>query len=163
VSGRVLLRQILNGGTTPYLVSQAPKSNRNLQTSGDDNSPLSREHPQPEKPRSRFPPKGQPKQKAPHGLQPYSLADPLFATGITAFFRAPPIWPRLRCEMRCSLRVVEAINLLCDTPAAGSALKGEVEGLRRLRVGHDRVVYEWLPSELVILVVRIGHRRHVYR
>ncbi|MEA5474657.1 hypothetical protein VB716_10540 [Synechococcus sp. CCY9201] len=31
------------------------------------------------------------------------------------------------------LRVVEAIDLLCDTPAAGSALKGEFEGLRRLR------------------------------
>ena len=45
------------------------------------------------------------------------------------------------------LRVVEAIDLLCDTPAAGSALKGEFEGLRRLRVGHYRVVYEWQRSE----------------
>ena len=45
------------------------------------------------------------------------------------------------------VRVVEAINLLCDTPAAGSALKGEFEGLRRLRVAHYRV----------------GHRREVYR
>jgi mRNA interferase RelE/StbE len=33
------------------------------------------------------------------------------------------------------VRLVEAIDLLCDTPAAGSALKGEFEGLRRLRVG----------------------------
>ena len=61
------------------------------------------------------------------------------------------------------LRVVEAIDMLCDTPAAGSALKGEFEGLRRLRVGHFRVVYEWQSSDLVILVVRIGHRRDVYR
>jgi mRNA-degrading endonuclease RelE of RelBE toxin-antitoxin system len=30
-------------------------------------------------------------------------------------------------------------------------------------VGHVRVVYEWQRSELVILVVRIGHRREVYR
>jgi mRNA interferase RelE/StbE len=84
--------------------------------------------------------------------------------------------------MRCSLRIkcsaakalaalskpdrvliVAAIDLLCDTPAAGSALKGEFEGLRRLRVGSYRVVYEWQRSELVILVVRIGHRREVYR
>jgi mRNA interferase RelE/StbE len=56
-----------------------------------------------------------------------------------------------------------AIDLLCDTPAAGSALKGEFEGLRRLRVGRFRVVYEWQLSELVILVVRIAHRRAVYR
>ena len=67
--------------------------------------------------------------------------------------------------MRCSLRmlVAEAINLLCDTQAAGSALKGEFEGLRRLRLGHYRVVYEWQRSELMILVVRIGHRLDVYR
>jgi len=61
------------------------------------------------------------------------------------------------------VRVIEAIDMLCDTPAAGSALKGEFEGLRRLRVGHYRVVYEWQRSELVILVLRIGHRREVYR
>ena len=59
--------------------------------------------------------------------------------------------------------MVAAIDLLCDTPAAGSALKGEFEGLRRLRVGHYRVVYEWQRNELLILVVRIGHRREVYR
>lgn len=53
--------------------------------------------------------------------------------------------------------------MLCESPAAGSALKGEFEGLRRLRVGRFRVVYEWQRSELVILVVRIGLRREVYR
>jgi mRNA interferase RelE/StbE len=46
-------------------------------------------------------------------------------------------------------RLVAVIDLLCDTPAAGSALKGEFEGLRRLRVGHYRVVVEWQRSELV--------------
>jgi mRNA-degrading endonuclease RelE of RelBE toxin-antitoxin system len=30
-------------------------------------------------------------------------------------------------------------------------------------VGHYRVVYEWQRSALVIMVVRIGHRREVYR
>ena len=60
-------------------------------------------------------------------------------------------------------RLVEAIDLLCDTPAAGSALKGEFEEVRRLRVGRYRVVYEWQRSDVVILVVRVGHRREVYR
>ena len=59
-------------------------------------------------------------------------------------------------------RLVEAIDLLGDTRAAGSALKGGFEGLRRLRVGRYRVVYEWQRSDLVILVVRVGHRREVY-
>ena len=56
-------------------------------------------------------------------------------------------------------RLVEAIDLLGDTPAAGSALKGEFEGLRRLLVDHFRIVYELQRSELVIFVVRVGHRR----
>ena len=60
-------------------------------------------------------------------------------------------------------RLVEAIDLLGDTPAAGSALKGELEVLRRLRVGRYRVVYEWQRRDLVILVVRVGHRREVVR
>ena len=60
-------------------------------------------------------------------------------------------------------RLVETIELLGDTPAAGSAIKGEFEGLRRLRVGRYRVVYEWQRRDLVILVVRVGHRREVVR
>ena len=39
-------------------------------------------------------------------------------------------------------RLDEAINLLGDMPVAGSALKGELEGLRRLRVGYYRLAYE---------------------
>ncbi len=61
------------------------------------------------------------------------------------------------------VRLVAAIDKLCVQPASGSALKGEFEGLRRLRVGQYRVVYEWQQQALVILVVRIGHRRDVYR
>jgi mRNA interferase RelE/StbE len=59
--------------------------------------------------------------------------------------------------------MVAAIDRLCETPTAGSALKGEFEGLRRLRVGRYRVVYEWQQQQLVVLVVRIGHRKDVYR
>ena len=60
-------------------------------------------------------------------------------------------------------RLIDAIDQLCEIPAAGSALKGEFEGLRPLRVGAYRVVYEWQRDELVVLVIRIGHRREVYR
>jgi hypothetical protein len=40
-------------------------------------------------------------------------------------------------------RIVAAIDLLCDSPAAGSALKGEFEGLRR---GCVLVVSGWFTS-----------------
>ena len=48
-------------------------------------------------------------------------------------------------------------------PLAGSALKGGLRGLRRLRVGDYRIVYELLDDELVVLVIRVAHRRGAYR
>jgi len=42
-------------------------------------------------------------------------------------------------------------------------LKGEFSGLRRLRIGSYRIVYEGLDRELTVLIVRIGHRLEVYR
>jgi len=60
-------------------------------------------------------------------------------------------------------RLIEAIDALGQNPSAGSALKGEFSGLRRIRVGTYRIVYEVQDQRLLILVIRIGHRRGVYR
>ncbi len=61
------------------------------------------------------------------------------------------------------LRIIDAIDRLKINPAAGGVLKGEFSGLRRIRVGSYRVVYEVQDQELVVLVIRIGHRREIYR
>ncbi len=61
------------------------------------------------------------------------------------------------------LRIIDAIDELKSNPSAGGVLKGEFSGLRRIRVGNYRVVYEVQDSKLVVLVIRIGHRREVYR
>jgi mRNA interferase RelE/StbE len=61
------------------------------------------------------------------------------------------------------LRIIEAIDRLATNPSAGGVLKGEFGGLRRIRVGAYRVVYELQDDVLVVLVVRIGHRREIYR
>lgn len=60
-------------------------------------------------------------------------------------------------------RLVEAIDRLRTTPHAGGVLKGEFSGLRRLRVGKYRIIYEVIERELIVLVVRVSHRRDVYR
>ncbi len=60
-------------------------------------------------------------------------------------------------------RLILAIDSLAMNPAAGGALKGEFAGLRRLRVGDYRIVYEVNDGELVVLVIRVGHRQGVYR
>lgn len=60
-------------------------------------------------------------------------------------------------------RLVEAIDKLADQPLSGTLLKGGLRGLRRVRVGNYRIVYEVLDDELVVLVIRVAHRRESYR
>ena len=60
------------------------------------------------------------------------------------------------------LRLVAAIDELAQNPYRGSALKGELTGLRRIRIGSYRVIYEIRGNDFVVLVVPAGHRRDVY-
>lgn len=53
-------------------------------------------------------------------------------------------------------------QLAVDPFLAGSEkLQGEIA--YRVRVGDYRVIYEVIRGELVVLVIRIGHRREIYR
>ena len=58
--------------------------------------------------------------------------------------------------------IMESIDALAENPHRGSALKGELSGLRRIRVGDYRVIYEIDEAEVRVLVVRVRHRRDVY-
>jgi len=60
-------------------------------------------------------------------------------------------------------RLIAAIDRLAEKPFAGSALKGELRGLRRIRVGDYRLIYEVQERDLVVLVLRAAHRREAYR
>ncbi|MDE0250005.1 MAG: type II toxin-antitoxin system RelE/ParE family toxin [Gammaproteobacteria bacterium] len=61
------------------------------------------------------------------------------------------------------IRIVDAIDRLTETPHLGSTLKGDLRGLRRLRVGHYRILYEVQDDTLVVLIIRVAHRRDAYR
>ena len=61
------------------------------------------------------------------------------------------------------VRVVEAIERLAREPWAGGALKGEFGGLRRIRVGRYRIVYEVRRKALLVLVIRVTARKDAYR
>lgn len=69
----------------------------------------------------------------------------------------------LKIESQYRLRLIDAIEKLKTNPNAGSVLKGEFSGLRRIRIGDYRIVYEVQNEQLVILVIRIAHRREVYK
>ena len=62
-------------------------------------------------------------------------------------------------------RVQEAIDALASDPRPPGAksLQGKSKGLHRIRVGNYRIVYRIRQSQLLVLVVRIGHRGSVYR
>lgn len=57
----------------------------------------------------------------------------------------------------------ERIAPLDDPRALGAPLKGEHEGYWRWRIGDYRVIARIEDERVVILVIRIAHRREVYR
>ena len=60
--------------------------------------------------------------------------------------------------------IIHKIELLKDEPRPeGSAkLKGSGD-LRRIRHGDYRVIYQIQKQVLVIMIIRIGHRREIYK
>lgn len=63
-------------------------------------------------------------------------------------------------------KIIEALNLLAQNPYSEllkvKKLKG-AEALYRIRLGDHRIVYEIRNDRLLILVIKIGHRREIYR
>lgn len=59
--------------------------------------------------------------------------------------------------------IIHAIDILGVYPLVGSVLKGGLRGLRRIRVGRYRVLYEVQDDELIVLVIRVSHRKDAYR
>ena len=62
------------------------------------------------------------------------------------------------------IRVERAIDALASQPRPAGAKKLVAElDLWRIRVGSHRVIYKIEDDKLLILVVKIGHRKDVYR
>ena len=61
-------------------------------------------------------------------------------------------------------RVVSAIEALADNPRPRGIRKiTGTEDAYRLRVGDYRIVYQIADNVLTVFVVRVGHRKDVYR
>lgn len=59
-------------------------------------------------------------------------------------------------------RAQKALERLAGDPRLGKPLRGELTPFWSYRVGDYRIVYEIRGSELVVLVLLVGHRREVY-
>ena len=69
-----------------------------------------------------------------------------------------------KLEKANRLRVVGAIELLSVDPRPPGAkmLRGGEQGRWRVRVGDYRIVYAIEDDRLLVLVLRVAHRREVY-
>lgn len=82
----------------------------------------------------------------------------------TVGFRPSALKALAALEKRDQRRIGAAIEFLTINPKPANAKKlvGELD-LWRIRVGSYRVIYKIEDAKLLILVVKIGHRKDVYR
>lgn len=59
--------------------------------------------------------------------------------------------------------VIEAIESLAQTPRPRGIEKVKSTGLWRIRQGDYRIIYAIDDKESLVTVVRVGHRREIYR
>ena len=60
-------------------------------------------------------------------------------------------------------RILERIEALRDDPRPAGSEKLSAQERYRIRQGNYRILYEILDLEVIVEVVKIGHRREVYR
>ena len=60
-------------------------------------------------------------------------------------------------------QISEKIDALADNPRQAGAEKLQGANLFRIRSGDYRVIYQIKDNVLIVLVVRIGHRKDIYR
>lgn len=69
-----------------------------------------------------------------------------------------------KLDWEVARRVLRTIGELAENPRPAGAIQlAGGDGELRVRVGDYRVIYEIIDQELVVLVLRLGHRREIYR
>jgi len=59
-------------------------------------------------------------------------------------------------------RIENKLRELKQNPELGKPLVGKLSGLWTIRFGKYRVMYNIRKSELLVLVLKLGHRKNVY-
>lgn len=60
-------------------------------------------------------------------------------------------------------RILGRINALAEDPRPPSSIKLSGKEYYRIRQGDYRIIYEIIEERVVIVVIKIGHRRDVYK
>lgn len=71
--------------------------------------------------------------------------------------RIDPIWKK---------RIISKLNILAENPDSLKnnikKLKGDLNNYFRLRVGNYRIIFSYENGKMIILIVRVGHRKEIY-
>ena len=59
-------------------------------------------------------------------------------------------------------RILSQIDALAEAPRAKGCIKLSAQELYRVRVGLYRIIYEIRDEQLVVQVIKVGHRSSVY-
>lgn len=69
-----------------------------------------------------------------------------------------------KVEKKAKARIWTAISKLAEEPRPLGCVKmAGPDDLWRIRVGEWRIIYQVRDKEMIVLVIRVGHRREVYR
>lgn len=60
-------------------------------------------------------------------------------------------------------RVLKKVKSLKSRPNLGKTLKADLKGIRSLRIGDYRVLYEIIRDDSNILLLTVQHRKKVYQ
>ena len=60
-------------------------------------------------------------------------------------------------------RVKKALKTLENEPYSGKKLKGYLHGHYSLRIWPFRIIYFIYKKECLVIIIRIGHRKNIYR
>ena len=67
-----------------------------------------------------------------------------------------------KCDKPIRNRIIKSLRKLENEPESGKPLTSILTGLWILRIGDYRAIYQIKNSELIVVVIRIGHRKTVY-
>ena len=83
--------------------------------------------------------------------------------GYEIFFRES-VWRELKKVLKSDLKkILSRIELLGNDPRPMGCEKLTGHELYRLRQGNYRIVYSIQDNELTVWVIKVGHRKDVYR
>ncbi len=60
-------------------------------------------------------------------------------------------------------KILKKIKLLADNPRPFGAIKLSGDEKFRIRIGNYRILYQIFDKKLIVIVVKVAHRKEVYK